>query len=115
MTLRRPSARRARAFTLVELLVVVGIIAILIAFLMPALSRARRYANQVACQSNIRQLGLAFLMFVNDNKGHLPACQGAMGPQSEAGQGDWLGNAYDASGNKINTDTAAYFATIPQG
>jgi prepilin-type N-terminal cleavage/methylation domain-containing protein len=64
--------RSPRAFTLVELLVVVGIIAILIAILMPALRRAREQANGVACASNQRQLMMAFLMFAADNKGHLP-------------------------------------------
>jgi prepilin-type N-terminal cleavage/methylation domain-containing protein len=64
--------RRAAAFTLVELLVVIGIIAILIAILMPALRRAREAANGVACSSNQRQIMLAFLMFAGDNKGHLP-------------------------------------------
>ena len=67
---RRPSA--PRAFTLVELLVVVGIIAILIAILMPALRRAREQANGVACASNQRQLMMAFLLFAADHKGHLP-------------------------------------------
>ena len=62
----------ARAFTLVELLVVIGIIAILIAILMPALRRAREQANGVACASNQRQLMMAFLLFASDHKGHLP-------------------------------------------
>src|SRR3954464_6442050 len=64
--------RVAGAFTLVELLVVIGIIAILIAILMPALRRARESANGIACSSNQRQIMLAFLMFAADNKGHLP-------------------------------------------
>lgn len=59
-------------FTLVELLVVVGIIAILIAILMPALRRAREQANGVACASNQRQLMMAFLMFATDHRQHLP-------------------------------------------
>src|SRR3954451_18626036 len=66
--------RRAghRAFTLVELLVVIGIIAILIAILMPALRRAKEAANGVACASNQRQLMMAFLLFAADHQGHLP-------------------------------------------
>ena len=63
---------RKRAFTLVELLVVIGIIAVLIAILMPALRRAREQANGVACSSNQRQVMMAFLMFAADHKGHLP-------------------------------------------
>jgi prepilin-type N-terminal cleavage/methylation domain-containing protein len=60
------------AFTLVELLVVVGIIALLIAFLLPALQNARKRAVQLTCQSNLRQQGLSLFMYVNDNHGNFP-------------------------------------------
>lgn len=64
--------RRCRGFTLVELLVVIGIIALLISILLPALRRAREQANAVACQSNQRQLMMAFLTFAHDHKNCLP-------------------------------------------
>ncbi len=58
------------AFTLIELLVVVAIIALLMAILMPTLQRARQQARAVACQSNLRQMGLTFSMYTSDNNGH---------------------------------------------
>jgi prepilin-type N-terminal cleavage/methylation domain-containing protein/prepilin-type processing-associated H-X9-DG protein len=59
-------------FTLVELLVVIGIIALLIAILLPALSKARDAGYRVSCGSNLHQIGLSMLIYAQDNKGAFP-------------------------------------------
>jgi len=79
--------RRSTAFTLVELLVVIGIIAILIGILLPTLSRARESANRSACLSNLRSLGQAFNLYANQFKDHIP-----LGQMSDEYQWDYTLN-----------------------
>ncbi len=77
-----------RAFTLIELLVVVALIAILAAMLLPALARAHDDAQATACENNLHQLGLGFLMYFQDNSDTFPtaALKSSLGPQPE----DWI-------------------------
>jgi prepilin-type N-terminal cleavage/methylation domain-containing protein/prepilin-type processing-associated H-X9-DG protein len=79
------SCRWRIGFTLVELLVVIGIIALLISILLPSLARARMEGQKVKCLSNLRQIGAAFIMYANENAGSMPQhsnwgnCYGKMG------------------------------------
>ena len=67
---------RKGAFTLIELLVVMVIIALLVGLLLPALGRAREEARKTQCRSNLRQIGLAMMMYTNDNHGWTPQVLG---------------------------------------
>ena len=112
------AARKPRAFTLVELLVVMGIIAILMGLLMPALSAARKQANVIKCLANIHSQLQAIFIYANDNRGRL-VC-GSANPLLYPGQGPiapinslatfqfWLGLNQEPSGLGVLLENGAF-------
>ena len=96
-----------QGFTLPELLAVIAIIALLIAILLPALSRAREAANQVKCISNLRQLTIAFLIYANGNRGGFPSpSEGDFGYTVLPQPHDWI---YWQAGRDINQSGIALY------
>lgn len=77
LTARRSGGRLPRAFTLVELLTVIAIVAILMAILFPLIGMIRESANRSTCASNLRQIALAVLSYTNDHRGYLPSGRGS--------------------------------------
>jgi prepilin-type N-terminal cleavage/methylation domain-containing protein/prepilin-type processing-associated H-X9-DG protein len=99
--------RKDHAFTLVELLVVIGIIALLVSMLLPALSQARKQAKLAQCGSNLRQLGIACQLYINENKGFYPmggwiyANFFRTGNAHYAGKPGFTGSGYDLAFSDI--------------
>ncbi len=87
--------RKRRGFTLIELLVVISIIAILMAVLVPALSKAREKVKDTSCKSNLKNVGLALIMYLDNYDRKLPASNSANGFL-------W----YDGAGNRFLPNTA---------
>jgi prepilin-type processing-associated H-X9-DG protein/prepilin-type N-terminal cleavage/methylation domain-containing protein len=85
---------RCRAMTLLELLVAIGIIAVLTAILLPALAMVRAASNSVQCKSNLRQLMVAFLCYVPDNDGLMTVNSQAAGPGDTEWWFGWTNNGY---------------------
>jgi prepilin-type processing-associated H-X9-DG protein/prepilin-type N-terminal cleavage/methylation domain-containing protein len=91
--------KSSHAFTLVELLVVIGIIAVLIGVLLPALNKARQQSQSVACLSNMRQLGQGLVMFTQEHKGYLPKGWFNARPAATGNANDVVASDYSASDN----------------
>jgi prepilin-type N-terminal cleavage/methylation domain-containing protein/prepilin-type processing-associated H-X9-DG protein len=107
-----PVSEHRTAFTLVELLVVVGIIAILIAMLLPALNKARQQAMRISCASNMRQLSMYFMLYAQNNGGRLPLCWDfAATPQVPS---DNWGDSYGMAENLLpDKQYIGYKANVP--
>jgi prepilin-type N-terminal cleavage/methylation domain-containing protein/prepilin-type processing-associated H-X9-DG protein len=104
--------RKMKGFTLVELLVVIGIIALLIAILLPALNKARETANRAKCSANLRQIGQAMLLYCSDNQGMYPCTQYTTGTAVNATMVQGVGgsNPFTVTGaGVVNNVPMAYF------
>ena len=88
----KPIPRSRKAFTLIELLVVIAIIAILAAILFPVFQKVRENARRASCQSNLKQLGLAFTQYTQDYDERMP--YGNLPVSTNIGPGGWAGQLY---------------------
>jgi prepilin-type N-terminal cleavage/methylation domain-containing protein/prepilin-type processing-associated H-X9-DG protein len=107
---------KRKGFTLIELLVVIAVIAILMAILMPVLKRAKEQAKRAVCFNNLRQLGLAWLLYADDYDGKIMNGDGGTDhgtpPKVEIA---WVGKCWDNYGSGIQLPVADQIAAIKKG
>jgi prepilin-type N-terminal cleavage/methylation domain-containing protein/prepilin-type processing-associated H-X9-DG protein len=104
-----------QGFTLIELLVVISIIALLAAFLLPALSRAKSKARQIQCMNNLRQLQQAWNMYVTEQRDSLPLNQstGSGSLSSSSAPGSWVTGNAKVNGDITNLQNGTLFPYAP--